>query len=59
LAELELPANTVIGAIVRHDQVIIPDGTTTIEPDDHVLLVTQGKSLRAVEKLFEVHLEFF
>jgi len=59
LIELKLPDNTVIGAIVRNDQVIIPDGGTTIEPDDHVLLVTQSKSLRAVEKLFEVHLEFF
>jgi len=59
LSELTLPPNTVIGAIVRGENVIIPDGTTTIEPDDHVLLVTQGMSLRAVEKLFEVHLEFF
>ncbi|MDT8375262.1 MAG: Trk system potassium transporter TrkA [Mariprofundaceae bacterium] len=59
LSELKLPANTVIGAIVRQESVIIPDGTTTIEPDDHVLLVTQSKSLRAVEKLFEVRLEFF
>ena len=59
LNDLALPANTVIGAIVRNDKVIIPDGTTMIEADDHVLLVTQGTSLRAVEKLFEVHLEFF
>ncbi|HKI60608.1 MAG TPA: Trk system potassium transporter TrkA, partial [Mariprofundaceae bacterium] len=59
LNDLELPANTVIGAIVRDEKVIIPDGTTQIQPDDHVLLVTQGTSLRAVEKLFEVHLEFF
>ncbi len=59
LHELALPANTVIGAIVRNSEVIIPDGNTQIQPDDHVLLVTQGASLRAVEKLFEVHLEFF
>lgn len=59
LNDLKLPPNTVIGAIVRDSSVIIPDGATTIEPDDHVLLVTQGTSLRAVEKLFEVHLEFF
>ena len=59
LNDLELPANTVIGAIVRNDKVIIPDGTTVVEANDHVLLVTQGTSLRAVEKLFEVHLEFF
>lgn len=59
LIDLVLPPNTVIGAIVRDDKVIIPDGATQVQPDDHVLLVTQGTSLRAVEKLFEVHLEFF
>ncbi|MDX8395360.1 MAG: Trk system potassium transporter TrkA [Mariprofundaceae bacterium] len=59
LAELELPDNTVIGAIVRHGKVIIPDGTTTIAAEDHVLMVTQSASLRAVERLFEVNLEFF
>jgi len=59
LSEMKLPPNTAIGAIVRNDSVIIPDGTTIIEPDDHVMLGTQGTSLRAVEKLFEVHLEFF
>ncbi len=59
LNDLKLPPNTVIGAIVRDDEVIIPNGTTQIKPNDHVMLVTQGTSLRTVEKLFEVHLEFF
>ncbi len=59
LNDLELPPNTVIGSIVREGEVIIPDGATIIKANDHVLLVTQGTSLRAVEKLFEVHLEFF
>lgn len=59
LADLVLPQNTVIGAIVRDSKVIIPDGTTAIAPNDRVLLITQNTSLRAVEKLFQVHLEFF
>jgi len=59
LSEQKFPPNTVIGAIVRKGSVIVPDGSTMIEADDHVVLVTQGTSLRAVEKLFEVHLEFF
>ena len=59
LSELQLPENTVIGAVIRGDEVIIPDGNSMIEPNDHVLLITQGTALREVEKLFEVGLEFF
>jgi trk system potassium uptake protein TrkA len=59
LSELKLPENTVIGAIIRGDEVIIPDGDSRVEPNDHVLLITQGTALREVEKLFEVGLEFF
>jgi trk system potassium uptake protein TrkA len=59
LSKLDLPDNTVIGAIIRDDHVIIPDGLSRIAPNDHVLLITQGNALREVEKLFEVSLEFF
>lgn len=59
IIDLALPPQTVIGAIVRGDEVIIPDGQTRIRPHDHVVLVTRSSSLRAVERLFEVQLEFF
>ena len=59
LSELKLPADTVIGAVVRGEDVIIPSGETRIEPHDHVLIVTTAASTKEVEKLFEVHLEFF
>lgn len=59
LQQLQLPAGTVIGAILRNGEVIIPDGQTLIRPHDRVIMVAQSASIRAVEKLFEVHLEFF
>jgi len=59
LRDLKLPKNTVIGAVIRQDKVIIPNGHTIIEANDHVLLVSQGNNLKEVEKLFEVRLEFF
>ncbi|MDQ6963674.1 MAG: Trk system potassium transporter TrkA [Mariprofundales bacterium] len=59
LASLELPESTVIGAIVRDDRVIIPDGTSMVEAGDHVVLITQQRHLAMVERLFEVNLEFF
>jgi len=59
LKDLKLPKDTVIGAIVRGDEVIIPDGDTRVLPNDHVVLVSRAESIRAVEALFEVRLEFF
>jgi len=59
LKELVLPKNTIIGAVIRGETVIIPNGNTIIEPNDHVMLISQGHNLNEVEKLFEVRLEFF
>ncbi len=59
LKSLKLPKDTVIGAIVRDDAVIIPDGDTKVLPGDHVVLVSRAESIRAIEALFEVRLEFF
>ncbi|MDQ6989220.1 MAG: Trk system potassium transporter TrkA [Mariprofundaceae bacterium] len=59
LKDLKLPEDTVIGAIVRGEEVIIPDGETMVMPHDHVLLVTRTDTIREVERLFEVRLEFF
>lgn len=59
LRELALPEDTVIGAILRNGKIIVPDGAVTIEVHDHVLVVTTSASIPKVEKLFEVHLEFF
>lgn len=59
LRQLRLPPETAIGAVVRDGQVIIPNGDTIIQPHDHVLIVTAAASIPHVEKLFEVHLEFF
>ena len=59
LKDLALPDDTVIGAILRDGKIIVPNGTVEVEAHDHVLIVTTSVSVPAVEKLFEVHLEFF
>jgi len=59
LRELDFPAETLVGAILRDGEVVIPGGDTRIMAHDHVLMVTRSCSLAATEKLFEVHLEFF
>ena len=59
LRDLDLPPETVVGAILRDDEVVVPSGSTKIRAHDHVLMVTSSNSVLATEKLFEVHLEFF
>ncbi|MDX8381479.1 MAG: Trk system potassium transporter TrkA [Ghiorsea sp.] len=59
LQDLKLPKDTVIGAIVRQEDVIIPNGETRILPNDHVVLVSRAETIREIEALFEVRLEFF
>lgn len=60
LAQIKLPKNTTIGAIIRSNKAIIPNNETVIESEDHVILfVADKKRIRDVEKLFRVSASFF
>ncbi len=59
LRAVDLPEGVVIAAVVRGDQVIIPDGSTVIEPHDDVVAVAESERVAKLEKMFEVALEFF
>ncbi|OEY66142.1 Trk system potassium transporter TrkA [Marinobacter sp. X15-166B] len=60
LDEVTLPAGTTIGAIVRHNEVLIAHDHLRIQPDDHVILFLVDKTrIRDVERLFAVGLTFF
>lgn len=57
--EIPFPDGTGIGAIVRGDQVIIPNANTIIEPEDHVIIFMDNKSsITDVEALFQVDITF-
>ncbi|MFT6408277.1 MAG: trk system potassium uptake protein TrkA [Arenicella sp.] len=57
--EIPFPEGTGVGAIVRDKQVIIPDKSTIIEPQDHVIIFMDNKSCIAdVEALFQVAVTF-
>ena len=54
--DINLPSGVVIGAIVREDDVIMVHHDTVIKPEDHVILVvTDKRQVRDVEKLFQVN----
>jgi len=59
LREADLPADVIVGALVRDGGVIIPRADTMIENNDDVILLASARSVKKVERLFSVQLEFF
>jgi len=51
LREFELPKKTLIGAIIRDDNVIIPSGEDKILKNDKLIIFTLRESIKQVEKL--------
>ncbi len=58
IREAKLPSGVIIGAIVRNGDVIIPRGDTDVRARDRVILLATSDSVKKVEKLFAVRLEF-
>ncbi|MEE4660202.1 MAG: Trk system potassium transporter TrkA [Halieaceae bacterium] len=60
LDEIDLPNGVTIGAIVRGEEVLMAHRHIVVETDDHVILFLVDKSqVGAVERLFQVGLQFF
>ncbi len=53
LHEVELPKKTLIGAIIRDNQVIIPSGSDRIFNNDKLIVFTLQESVKQVEKLLQ------
>ena len=59
LDEIELPPGATIGAVVRGKDVIMAHHDTVIEAEDHVIMiVTNKRHVRDVERLFQVSVTF-
>lgn len=57
--EIPFPTGTGVGAIVRNQEVIIPNKDTLIESEDHVIIFMDDKAcIGAVEALFQVDATF-
>lgn len=52
LKHLKLPSGAVIGAVVREERVIIPDGNFKINPHDRLMVFSLPKSIHKTEQLF-------
>ena len=53
LSTLGAPPNSLIGAVLRKDKVIIPRGDTTLQHDDHLFIITPPDNVDAVEAWLE------
>ena len=52
LREINLSKDMNIGGVIRGDEVIIPNGDTRIQPDDHVIVIALPSGIKKVEKMF-------
>jgi trk system potassium uptake protein TrkA len=59
LRELELPDGMRFGAIFRDGAVIKPNGSLRIKPKDRVVIFALASTVKQVEQMFRVSLEFF
>uniref|UniRef100_UPI0023B81CEB TrkA C-terminal domain-containing protein n=2 Tax=Pseudomonadota TaxID=1224 RepID=UPI0023B81CEB len=59
LRDLDLPDGLRIGAIYRNGEVIRPDGSARIKPQDRVVIFATAEAVKQVEQMFRVSLEFF
>ncbi|RDD62093.1 Trk system potassium transporter TrkA [Ferruginivarius sediminum] len=59
LRDARLPDGVLIGAIVRGGRVVIPRGETVVRAGDRVVMFATTASVKKVERLFSVKLEFF
>ena len=59
IVELELSDGVIIGAIIREEEIIFPDFQTILHINDKIILYTLPDSIKEVEKLSEVNIEFF
>lgn len=59
LRDLDLDDGIRFGAIYRDKQVIIPNGDTQIQAKDRVIIFAEAASVKQVEQMFRVSLDFF
>ncbi len=57
LSEIKLPSGISIGAILRNDKVIVPNGKSIIKPDDKILVITSSDMQKTAINLINSELK--
>ena len=59
LRKLTLPSGVIFGAIIRHEEIVIPDGNSIVEDGDHLVIFVLRSAIKKLEKFLGVKLELF
>jgi trk system potassium uptake protein TrkA len=59
LKDLKIPSGILLGAVVRKDEVIIPNGSTVITPGDKLVIFLMRNMIRRLEKIIDDKLNLF
>jgi len=59
LKEAELPEGVLVGAVVRDDEIFVPNGSSIVNVNDRVVLFAAADAVKQVEQMFSVQLEYF
>jgi trk system potassium uptake protein TrkA len=52
LQHINFPGGSVVGAVVRGDRVVIPDGSFEVKPHDRLIVFAIMKAIHKIERLF-------
>lgn len=53
LRNANLPKNSIIGAVIRKDRVIIPHGDDTIQAQDKIIIFALSSAIKKIENIFD------
>ena len=59
LSRVKFPAGAIVVAIVRGEEIMIPNGDSVILPHDHLIIFCVRDAVAKLEKLLTVKLEYF
>ncbi len=59
IRKLRFPRGSIVGAVERGHEFIIPDGSTVIMPGDRVIIFSRREVVPKIEKFLTVKLEYF
>lgn len=59
LKNISIPKGALVTSIIRNNTVIIPTGSSVIEPNDRIIIFAKKQAIPKIEKILAVKLEYF
>lgn len=59
LKKINFPKGAILAGIIRQDDIIIPSGESTVQPDDRIIIFAHRQVIPKIENILAVKLEYF